>query len=128
MIRNLLRFLGWVSLLVSVSTGVVALVYFLSERPQKVAIEQRVLDTVDIVREDGTTPRKVVDVLDRFADQTVAVRGDVVLVPAPDSTSTAPHGEPADRLGLKPLPNPRYPLGYDHGLPAPPWSSYPVLP
>ncbi len=76
MIRNLLRFFGWVSLLVFVATGVVALVYFLSEPPQKVAIEQRVLDTVDIVREDGTTPRKVVDVLDRFADQTVAVRGD----------------------------------------------------
>jgi hypothetical protein len=55
MIRNLLRFLGWVCLLVCVATGVVALVYFLSERPQKVAIEQRVLDAVDVVREDGTT-------------------------------------------------------------------------
>ena len=83
MIRNLLRFLGWVCLLVLVATGVVALVYFLSERPQKVAIEQRVLDAVDVVREDGTTPRKVVDALDRLADQTVAVRGDVVLASAP---------------------------------------------
>ena len=50
MIRNLLRFLGWVSLLVLVATGVVALFYLLSERPQKVAIEQRVLDAVYTVR------------------------------------------------------------------------------
>jgi hypothetical protein len=72
MIRNLLRFLGWVCLLVLLASGILALVYFLSGRPQKVAIEQRLLDTVDIVREDGTTPRKVVDALDRFADQTAA--------------------------------------------------------
>ena len=123
MIRNLLRFLGWVCLLVLVATGVVALVYFLSERPQKVAIEQRMLDAVDVVREDGTTPRKVVDALDRLADQTVAVRGDVVLASAPDSAATAPYGEPADRVGLKRLPNRGYTGGYDDGLPAPRWSS-----
>ncbi len=128
MIRNLLRFLGWVCLLVLVATGVVALVYFLSERPQKVAIEQRLLDTVDIVREDGTTPRKVVDALDRLADQTVVVRGDVVLAPPPDSAATAPYGEPADRLGLKRLPNRGYSVGYDDALPAPRWSSYRVFP
>ena len=128
MIRNLLRFLGWVCLLVLVATGVVALVYLLSERPQKVAIEQRVLDAVDVVREDGTTPRKVVDALDRLADQTVAVRGDVVLAPPPDSAATAPYGEPADRLGLKRLPNRGYTVGYDDGLPAPRWSSYRVFP
>jgi hypothetical protein len=90
MIRNLLRFLGWVCLLVLLATGILALVYFLSERPQKVAIEQRVLDAVDTVREDGTTPRKVVDALDRLADQTVAVRGDVVLAPPPEPAATAP--------------------------------------
>ncbi|MEY3110502.1 MAG: hypothetical protein RL079_1187, partial [Verrucomicrobiota bacterium] len=61
MIRNLLRFFGWVCLLVPLATGILALVYFFSERPQKVAIEQRVLDAVDTVREDGTTPRTVVD-------------------------------------------------------------------
>jgi len=110
MIRNLLRFLGWVCLLVLVATGVVALVYFLSECPQKVAIEQRMLDAVDVVREDGTTPRKVVAALDRLADQTVAVRG-----------------EPADRVGLKRLPNRGYTVGYDDGLPAPRWSSYRVF-
>ena len=127
MIRNLLRFLGWVCLLVLVATGVVALVYFLSERPQKVAIEQRMLDAVDVVREDGTTPRKVVDALDHLADQTVAVRGDVVLASAPDSAATAPYGEPADRVGLKRLPNRGYTVGYDDGLPAPRWSSYRVF-
>ena len=37
MIRNLLRFLGWVCLLVLLATGILALVYFLSERPQKVS-------------------------------------------------------------------------------------------
>jgi len=128
MIRNLLRFLGWVCLLVLVATGVVALVYFLSERPQKAAIEQRLLDTVDVVREDGTTPRKVVDALDRLADQTVVVRGDVVLAPPPDPAATAPYGEPTDRVGLKRLPNRGYTVGYDDALPAPRWSSYRVFP
>ena len=66
MIRNLLRFLGWVCLLVLLSVGVLGLVYVLSERTQKIAIEQRVLNVVDTVREDGTTPRKVVDALDRL--------------------------------------------------------------
>jgi len=59
MIRNLLRFLGWVCLLVLLATGLLGLVYYLAERPAKVAIEQRVLDAVDTVREDGTTPRAV---------------------------------------------------------------------
>ncbi len=128
MIRNLLRFLGWVCLLVLLSVGVLGLVYALSERTQKVAIEQRVLDAVDTVREDGTTPRTVVDALDRFADQTVVVRGDVVLAPPPEPAVTAPYGEPADRLGLKHLVNRGYSVGYDDTLPAPRWSSYRVFP
>jgi hypothetical protein len=101
MIRNLLRFLGWVCLLVLLSAGVLGLVYVLSGRPQKIAIEHRVLDAVDTVREDGTTPRKVVGALDRFADGTEAVKGDIVPAPAPDQDATAPYGEPGDRLGLK---------------------------
>jgi endonuclease G len=128
MIRNLLRFLGWVCLLVLLSAGVSGLVYYLSERPQKVAIEQRVLNVVDAVREDGTTPRKVVDVLDRFADGTEAVKGDIVPAPAPDKDATAPYGEPADRLGLKRLANRGYSVGYDESLPSPRWSSYRVFP
>jgi endonuclease G, mitochondrial len=128
MIRNLLRFLGWVCLLVLLSVGVLGLVYVLSERPQKVAIEQRVLDAVDTVREDGTTPRKVVDALDRFADGTEVVKGDIVRAPQPDATATAPYGEPADRFGLKRLVNRGYTVGYDDDLPAPRWSSYRVFP
>ena len=128
MIRNLLRFLGWVCLLVLLSSGVLGLVYVLSERPQKIAIEQRVLNAVDTVREDGTTPRKVVDALDRFADGTEAVKGDIVPSPAPDKDATAPYGDPADRLGLKHLVNRGYSVGFDDALPSPRWSSYRVFP
>ncbi len=128
MIRNLLRFLGWVCLLVLLSVGVLGLVYVLSERPQKVAIEQQVLNAVDTVREDGTTPRKVVDALDRFADGTEAVKGEIVTAPAPDKEATAPYGEPTDRLGLKHLVNRGYSVGYDEALPSPRWSSYRVFP
>ena len=128
MIRNLLRFLGWVCLLTLLSAGVLGLVYHLSERPRKVAIEQRILDAVDVVREDGATPRKVVGALDRFADGTEAVKGDVVPAPMPDKEATAPFGEPADRLGLRHLANRGYAVGYDETLPAPRWSSYRVFP
>jgi endonuclease G len=128
MIRNLLRFLGWVCLLVLLSAGLVGLVYVLSERPQKIAIEHRVLNVVDTVREDGTTPRKVVDALDRFADGTEAVKGDIVPAPVPDKDATAPYGDPADRLGLKHLVNRGYSVGFDDALPSPRWSSYRVFP
>ena len=128
MIRNLLRFLGWVCLLVLLSAGLLGLVYTLSERTQKIAIEQRVLDAVDTVREDGTTPRKVVDALDRFADGTEAVKGDIIPAPTPDKDATAPYGEPADRLGLKRLASRGHTVGYDDSLPSPRWSSYRVFP
>jgi len=128
MIRNLLRFLGWVCLLVLLSVGVLGLVYVLSERPQKIAIEHRVLNVVDTVREDGTTSRTVVDTLDRFADGTEAVKGDIVPAPTPDKDATAPYGEPADCLGLKRLVNRGYSVGFDEGLPSPRWSSYRVFP
>ena len=128
MIRNLLRFLGWICLLVLLSVGVLGLVYVLSERSQKIAIEQRVLNVVDTVREDGTTPRKVVDALDRLADGTEVVKGDIISAPTPDKEATAPYGEPADRLGLKHLVNRGYSVGYDDSLPAPRWSSYRVFP
>jgi endonuclease G len=128
MVRNLLRFFGWVCLLVLLSVGVLGLVYILSERTQKIAIEQRVLNVVDTVREDGTTPRKVVDALDRLADGTEAVKGDIIPAPSPDMNATAPYGEPADRLGLKHLANRGYSVGYDDALPSPRWSSYRVFP
>lgn len=128
MIRNLLRFLGWACLLALLSAGLLGLIYVLSERPQRVAIEHRVLDAVDAVREDGTTPRKVVAALDRFADGTEAVKGDIVPAPMPDRDASAPYGEPADRLGLKHLVNRGYSVGYDDALPSPRWSSYRVFP
>jgi len=128
MIRFLLRFFAWVCLLVFLATGLLGLVYYLSERPAKVAIEQRVLDAVDTVREDGTTPRTVVDALDQFADRTVVVTGDIVPAPPPAALAAAPYGEPADRVGLKRLVNLGYTVGYDDRLPSPRWSSYRVFP
>lgn len=128
MIRNLLRFLGWVGLLVLLAAGVLGLVYHLSERPTKVAIEQYVLDAVDAVREDGTTPRTVVDALDRLADHTLVVTGEVVPAPLPAAEATAPYGDPADRVGLRRLASRGHSVGYDESLPAARWSAYRVFP
>ena len=128
MLKNLLRFLAWVAALVLLATGVVGLVYYCSERPQKMAIEHRVLDVVDTIREDGTSPKKVVGALDRLADQTEVIKGDIVPAPAPDRNATAPYGEPVDHLGLKHLVNRGYSVGYDESLPSPRWSSYRVFP
>ena len=108
MIRNLLRFLGWVCLLVLLSVGVLGLVYILSERTQKIAIEQRVLNVVDTVREDGTTPRTVVDALDRLADGTEAVKGDIIPAPTPAAVPLEdPPGVRAASNGL--VVGPEYP-------------------
>lgn len=74
------------------------------------------LNVVDTVREDGTTPRTVVDALDRLADGTEAVKGDIIPAPTPDKDATAPYGEPADRLGLKHLVNRGYSVGYDDNV------------
>ncbi len=128
MLKNLLKFLAWVAVLVLLATGVLGLVYYCSERPQKMAIEHRVLDIVDTVREDGTSPKKVVGALDRLADQTEVIKGDIVPAPAPDRAATAPYGEPEDYLGLKRLVNRGYSVGYDESLPSPRWSSYRVFP
>ena len=128
MLKNLLRFLAWVAALVLLATGAVGLVYYCSERPQKMAIEHRVLDVVDTIREDGTSPKKVVGALDRLADQTEVIKGDIVPAPEPDRNATAPYGEPADHLGLKRLVNRGYSVGYDESLPSPRWSSYRVFP
>lgn len=128
MLKNLLKFLAWVGALVLLATGVVGLVYYCSERPQKMAIEHRVLDVVDTVREDSTSPKKVVGALDRLADQTEVIKGDIVPAPAPDRNATAPYGEPVDHLGLKHLVNRGYSVGYDESLPSPRWSSYRVFP
>jgi len=103
-------------------------VYALSDRAGKIAIEHHVLNVIDGVREDGMTPDKVIGTLDKFADQTEVVKGDIVPAPEPDKEATAPYGEPADQRGLKLFVNKGYSVGYDDSLPSPRWSSYRVFP
>lgn len=126
--RRLLKLLGW--LMVGICACLVALlvVYGLSDRAGKIAIEHHVLNVIDGVREDGMTPDRVVGTLDQFADQTEVVKGDIVPAPAPDKEATAPYGEPADQRGLKHFVNKGYSVGYDDSLPSPRWSSYRVFP
>jgi endonuclease G len=126
--RRLLKILGWLTVAACACLAVLCVVYGLSDRPGKMAIEHRVLNVVDGVREDGMTPDKVVGALDRFADGTEAVKGDVVPAPEPDKDATAPYGEPVDRRGLRHLVNKGYSVGYDESLPSPRWSSYRVFP
>lgn len=125
--RKLLRFLGWVCVLLVLTAAAIWVTYVFSERPGRIAIEHRVLDVVDGVREDGTSPPRVVGWLDRFADGTEAVRGDVVSAPSPAVRATAPYGEPAGR-NLQVLRNIGYTVGYDNALPGPRWASYRVFP
>lgn len=124
--RRLLRLIGWVSVLLLLTASAVWLVYLLSDRPRKIAIEHRILDAVDSVREDGASPPRVVGWLDRFADVTEVVRGEVVTAPPP-ARSAAPYGEPAGR-DLQVLRNIGYTVGYDNALPGPRWASYRVFP
>jgi endonuclease G len=126
--RGLLRILGWLALAFGLTALTLGLVYLGSDRPGRVALEHRALDVVDGVREDAAAPARVVGWLDRVADRTEAVRGDVVPAPAPDAAATAPYGEPADRVGLQVLRNLGYSVGYDNALPSPRWSSYRVFP
>ena len=106
-------------------TGVV---YLSADSSQKAAIEQRTLDVIDKVREDQTTPDKVIKVLDKVADQTSVVTGEIVPAPKPDTNAFAPYGEPKDNLGLKHLTNLGYSVGYDDSIPSARWSSYRVFP
>ena len=126
--RRLLKLLGWLTVGICACLAALLVVYGLSDRPGKIAIEHHVLNVIDGVREDGMTPDKVVGTLDQFADQTEVVKGDVVLAPEPDKDATAPYGEPADQLGLKHFVNKGYSVGYDDSLPSPRWSSYRVFP
>ena len=81
--RGLLRILGWLALAFVVTAVTLAVVYLCSDRPGRVALEQRALDVVDGVREDGTTPARVVGWLDQVADRTEVIKGDIVPAPAP---------------------------------------------
>ena len=60
---------GWLALAFVVTAVTLAVVYLCSDRPGRVALEQRALDVVDGVREDGTTPGRVVGWLDQVADR-----------------------------------------------------------
>ena len=126
--RRLLKLLGWLTVGICACLAALLVVYALSDRAGKIAIEHHVLNVIDGVREDGMTPDKVVGTLDQFADQTEVVKGDIVPAPAPDKDATAPYGEPTDQRGLKHLVNKGYSVGYDDSLPSPRWSSYRVFP
>jgi endonuclease G len=126
--RALLRILGWLALAFVVTALTLVVVYLCSDRPGRVALEHRALDVVDGVREDGTSPARVVGWLDHVADRTEVIKGDIVPAPAPEADATAPYGEPADRVGLQVLHNLGYSVGYDNALPSPRWSSYRVFP
>ena len=126
--RGLLRILGWLALAIFLTAFTLGFVYLCSDRPGRVALEQRALDVVDGVREDAAAPARVVGWLDQVADRTDAVKGDIVPAPPPDAAATAPYGEPADRVGLQVLRNLGYSVGYDNALPSPRWSSYRVFP
>ena len=128
MISRLLKFLFWIGLLIMSAALVLVAYYLWSDRPQKMAVEQRVLNVVDIVREDGTTPDPVIGLLDKVADKTQVIKGDIVVAPAPDAQAAAPYGLPVDRCGLKILVNRGYTVGYDDALPSARWSSYRVFP
>lgn len=126
--RRLLKLLGWLTVGICACLVALLVVYGLSDRAGKIAIEHHVLNVIDGVREDGMTPDKVIGTLDQFADQTEVVKGDIVPAPEPDKEATAPYGEPADQRGLKLFVNKGYSVGYDDSLPSPRWSSYRVFP
>ena len=56
--RGLLRILGWLALALVLTTVTLGVVYLVSDRPGRLAMEHRALDVVDGVREDGTTPAR----------------------------------------------------------------------
>ena len=128
MISRLFKFIFWLGLLIVTATLVLVAYYLWVERPQKMAVEQQVLNVVDVVREDGTTPDPVIGWLDRVADQAEVIKGDRIVAPAPDFQAMAPYGLPVDRCGLKILVNRGYVVGYDDAVPSARWSSYRVFP
>lgn len=128
MTRRVLRLIGWLALTAVTLAAVLAAAYGLLDRPGKKAIEGPALDLVDRVREDGETPRRVVGWLDRVADATLSVQGEVVPAPPPAPGSVCAYGEPLDRVGLQRLSNRGHSVGYDNALPGPRWAAYRVFP
>jgi endonuclease G len=128
MTRKILRLLGWLCVCSLATAAVLTAVYLAVDRPARRTMEGPALDLVDRVREDGETPRRVVGWLDRVADATESVRGDVVPAPAPAKDSPHPYGAPAGPAGLQLLDNRGYSVGYDNALPGPRWAAYRVFP
>ncbi len=126
--KKLFRLFNWLFFITLGLSGFTWVVYLSADSSQKAAIEHKALDVIDKVREDQTTPDKVIRVLDKVADQTTVVTGEVVPAPKPDVSATAPYGEPKDNLGLKRLTNIGYSVGYDDSIPSARWSSYRVFP
>ncbi len=126
--KKLLRLFNWLFFITLGLIGFTWVVYLSADSSQKAAIEHKALDVIDKVREDQTTPDKVIRVLDKVADQTTIVTGEIVSAPTPDANAFAPYGEPKDNLGLKHLANIGYAVGYDDNLPSARWSSYRVFP
>ena len=126
--KKLFRLFNWLVLITLGLFGFTWVVYLSADSSQKASIEQTALDVIDKVREDQTTPDKVIQVLDKVADQTSVVIGEVVSAPTPDVNAFAPYGEPKDNLGLKHLTNIGYAVGYDDNIPSARWSSYRVFP
>lgn len=126
--KKLFRLFNWLVLITLGLFGFTWVVYLSADSSQKASIEQTALDVIDKVREDQTTPDKVIQVLDKVADQTSVVIGEVISAPSPDVNAFAPYGEPKDNLGLKHLTNIGYAVGYDDNIPSARWSSYRVFP
>ena len=126
--KKLFRLFNWIVLITLGLFGFTWVVYLSADSSQKAAIEHKALDVIDKVREDQTTPDKVIQVLDKVADQTTVVTGEIVPAPSPDANAFAPYGEPKDNLGLKHLTNIGYAVGYDDSIPSARWSSYRVFP
>ncbi|NBY42085.1 MAG: DNA/RNA non-specific endonuclease [Verrucomicrobia bacterium] len=126
--RKLFKIFNWVIFITVAFICFTGVVYLSADSSQKASIEQHALDILDKVREDQTTPDKVIRVLDKVADQTTVVTGEVVPAPTPDVNAFAPYGEPKDNLDLKHLTNIGYSVGYDDSIPSARWSSYRVFP
>jgi endonuclease G len=117
----------FIACLLVLTAGVAVLaIYALSGKSQRAAIENVMLDGVDLVRESPTTPASVVGTLDKVADTFPVVVGDVIAGPPPDPADASPYGDPVGPWLH--LVNPGYEVGYDEVEHVPRWVAYKVMP
>ena len=74
--RTLFKIFNWAIFTTVAFLCFTGIVYLSADPSQKASIEQHALDVIDKVREDQTTPDKVIKVLDKVADQTSVVTGE----------------------------------------------------